>query len=377
MTEQVGKIPEDALQDLALDAQDSVGTVVQLVDTVHRHKLAAKTNQVALATEVYNLKQKHKSLKKGSQALVKAQKKGKAGPLGGIAREITATLFPSRQSNEVSEESEKASAPPMEKEEERNESPPSYEDPEGEAEANVTYAELDAARTEWTRRTRRAEARDHLAKRTEERVGNRINDSPAAQRVMEEACKRAQEAWREAGQAENEYQRMRLKYEKEERERRQSEGLCGPDISGPSHECGSRASTPSAPSVEIITGYQGGKQQVIIQDRQKQNQGSPSEQPHEAIYPDLRGEDEEGSLTFGGMTIPKQTQQSTPKIKKEEGMATITPAMDMWHAGTQHPLQIRDIRRVVIPLIPGNEIAWAVLTEQAVRRGKKPCSCRH
>jgi len=34
-------------------------------------------------------------------------------------------------------------------------------------------------------------------------------------------------------------------------------------------------------------------------------------------------------------------------------------------------LRIQDIRRVVIPLIPGNEIAWAVLTKQAVARGKQ------
>ena len=298
MTEKVDKIPEDALQDLAMDAQDSVGTVVQLVDTVHRHKLA----------------------------------------------------------------------PPMEKEEEKNEPPPSYEDPEGEAEANVTHAELDAARTEWTRRTRRAETRDLLAKRAGERVNEGINDSPAAQRVMEEACRRAQEAWNEAGKAETEYQQMRLEYEKEERERRQNEGLCGPDMSGRSQEYGSRASTPS---VEIVTGYKNGKQQVIIQDRQQHNQVSSSEQKHGAIYPNLRGEDDEGSLTFGGVTIPKQMQQSTPKPRKEEETAKATSAIDMLHTGTQHPLQIRDIRRVVIPLIPGNEIAWAVLTEQAVRRGKE------
>jgi len=148
MVEKLGKVSEKALRELAMDAQDSVGTVVELVDTVHRHKLAAKTSQVALDTEVYNLKQKHKSLKKGSQALVKSQRKGKSGPLGGIAREITATLFPSKHvSEQLSEGKEKASAPPMDAKEEDNEAPPSYEEPDADVEANVTNAEVDAARS--------------------------------------------------------------------------------------------------------------------------------------------------------------------------------------------------------------------------------------
>jgi len=60
MAEKEEKQREEFLRDMALKAQDSVGTVVELVDTVHRHKLAAKTNQVALSTEVQNLKERHK-----------------------------------------------------------------------------------------------------------------------------------------------------------------------------------------------------------------------------------------------------------------------------------------------------------------------------
>ena len=169
MAEKVDKVREEALRELAMDAQGSVGTVVELVDTVHRHELAAKTNQVALATEVYNLKQKHKSLRKGSQALVKAQKKGKSGPLGGIAREITATLFPSKHTNEQqSSEKEKASAPPMDEEEGKNEPPSSYEEPD--AEANVTCAEVDAARDEWKRRTDKATDKELATSRTAKQV---------------------------------------------------------------------------------------------------------------------------------------------------------------------------------------------------------------
>jgi len=48
--------------EMVMEAQDSVETVVELIDAVHRHKLAAKTNQVALCTEVHNLKERPQKL---------------------------------------------------------------------------------------------------------------------------------------------------------------------------------------------------------------------------------------------------------------------------------------------------------------------------
>ena len=367
MTEKVGKVPEDALQDLALDAQDSVGTVVQLVDTVHRHKLAAKTNQVALATEVYNLKQKHKSLKKGSQALVKAQKKGKAGPLGGIAREITATLFPSKQSNGASEESEKASAPSMEKEEERNEPPPSYEDPEGEVEANVTSAEVDAAREEWTRRTNKAADKQLEATNKAQQTANVSGrgfgtyDSPEVAGIR----KKAQKAWDKAEEARQQYHQLRLQFQQEQQELCRAAGECGPEHP---ESRDSRRSSESCPSMEVINEYKNGHRQVIIQERQKHDPWS-SEQMNGSLYPNLNMEKEERDLTFGGVPIPKKKEHSTPngpqQPKKE------CKAEDIGPMCAQNQLRIQDIRRVVIPLVRSNEIAWAVLTGQAVRRVKE------
>jgi len=53
-----------SLRAQALDTQQSVEAVTKLVDAVHRHKIAAKTSQVALTTEVNELKRKHQRLKK-------------------------------------------------------------------------------------------------------------------------------------------------------------------------------------------------------------------------------------------------------------------------------------------------------------------------
>jgi len=356
MTDKADKIQEDALQDLAMDAQDSVGTVVQLVDTVHRHKLAAKTNQVALATEVYNLKQKHKNLKKGSQALVKAQKKGKAGPLGGIAREITATLFPARHANESQAESEKASAPPIEKEEDRDEPPPSYDEPNDEAEANVTRAEVDTARDEWRQRVSRAQTKDEMTARAEEQAQRLAKGgfSPHIEQTVVNARIKAREAWEKVEEARNTYEHLLMEFRQEEEQARRDAGLCGP----------SKASVPdkdtssddgSKHSVEITEGCHNGKRQVIIRQRQEPDQGRTSAG---SIYPTLprRGEQEESSQCKEGQ-----------EIRIDEG-SMVTECETPIHA--PHPLQIREIRRVVIPLIPGNEIAWAVLTEQAVRRVK-------
>jgi len=369
MTEKVDKIPEDALQDLALDAQDSVGTVVQLVDTVHRHKLAAKTNQVALATEVYNLKQKHKSLKKGSQALVKAQKKGKAGPLGGIAREITATLFPSKHLNEtLLEEEEKASAPPMDMKEEENELPPSYEGPDVEAQANVTSAEVDAARYEWVRQSTKAADKERIAEMRAHEVGGTSGASFATKGTQEvaNALRKAQKAWDKSEEARIRYHQLQREFQEEEQQLRRAAGECGPDLSEPSRE--RRGSNESTPSVEVIQGHKEGRKQVVIRDR---SEGSPSlgdTQKQGLLYPTLNLNEEPSDLTFGGLLIPKKDAHSTPKetcqVKDEEG----THSLPM---GAQNQLRIQDIRRVVIPLVPGNEIAWAVLTGQAVRRVKK------
>jgi len=42
-----------------------------------------------------------------------------------------------------------------------------------------------------------------------------------------------------------------------------------------------------------------------------------------------------------------------------------------WGVGKNTPLRIQDLKRVVIPLVPGNEIYWAIITEPVVKRGRQ------
>jgi len=370
MTEKVDNKTEKALRELAMDAQESVGTVVELVDTVHRHKLAAKTSQVALNTEVYNLKQKHKSLKKGSQALVKAQKKGKTGPLGEIAREITATLFPSKHLNEtLLEEKEKASAPPIDAKKEGKEAPPSYEEPDAEAQANVTSAEIDAARQEWMWKSTRAADKEREAEKKAQEIAERSGSSFATRETREvaDALRRAQGAWDKSEKARIRYQQLQQEFQEEEQELRRAAGECGPAQTGAG--CERRGSGESTPSVEVVHEHKDGRKQVVIHEKSGCNPDSSHIQEQGSLYPVLDSNSEQCDLTFGGMTIPRKEVHSTPReggrLKKEE------EALNTLSLGAQNQLRIQDIRRVVIALTPGNEIAWVVLTRQAAARVKQ------
>ena len=371
MMKQTEELSEKALRELAMEAQDSVEAVVGLVDTVHRHKLAAKTSQVALNTEVYNLKQKHKSLKKGSQALVKAQKKGKAGPLGGIAREITATLFPSKHP-EMTPEVE-ASAPSLKDMEGKDESPPSYEEQIEEVEANVTRAELDKAKNEVRFETSKAEIREDLAKKVEARMEAKLaagEASPGTRLSMEEARRQANIAWGAVERAEQHYQTLRHEYEKEEQERREKDGHCGPVTTMDEPGILGRAGTPS---VDVCSGYEDGKRQVLIQERQGYNQSQGTLQQPGSLYPQLNLKDEQqwNVLSRNGSPFPKQEPYWKDEARSGRMGEGIKLAAGIGSTHVQAPLQIREIRRVVITLIPGNEIAWATLTQQTVKRVKE------
>jgi len=84
---------KDGLCDQALDAHQTAEKIAGLVESVHRHKVVAKTQELALAGEVGKLGQKHKNLKKCAKALMKSQKKSKDDSLLEIARQVTTTLL--------------------------------------------------------------------------------------------------------------------------------------------------------------------------------------------------------------------------------------------------------------------------------------------
>jgi len=190
------------------------------------------------------------------------------------------------------------------------------------------------------------------------------------------AQRRAQDAWDNVHRAEEEYHQLCLEFKQEDQALRQAAGLCGPERTPHS----SVSESSSRPSVEVLTKDRNGKEQVILRERSQYNPWQTSTGKDQVtLYPTLQmGKDgkllpeyekEPSELSFKGLPTPKKEDKDEPtKVQEDQTKATSIVDQTMH---TSPPLRIQDIKRVVIPLIPGNEVAWAILTEQAVKRGKK------
>jgi len=150
MSKQGDNTMETALREQALDTQQSVEVIAKLVDAVHRHTIAAKTSQVAIATEVNELKQKRQKYTKNAKVLEKAQKKGKTGKLGEMVKDNMQCLF-----NKSPKEDSSVKKPSATTTVENDEPAPYYETA---IEANVTKAEPAAAKENWL--NKKEEARE-------------------------------------------------------------------------------------------------------------------------------------------------------------------------------------------------------------------------
>jgi len=256
------------LREKALDTQRSVGVVTELVDAVHRHTLAAKTSQVALTTEVNELKNKHKKFTKCAKALVKKQKKGKTGTLGEIAKEITGNLFHKNDQEQRGKEGEVKNQPSAPVADENNEPPPSYD---MRVEANVTDAELAKGKEEWAVSVMQARKEATRLRQVQTAVlGKAGGPSVVGMRMLDEREKNLDELQDAAIAAKIRYDRLKEEYAKE---------------------------------------------------REAERKG------------------------FSIATTPGQYE---PVEKR---------------------LRIQDMKRVMIPLVPGQKIPWATLMEQVVNRG--------
>jgi len=148
---------ETALREQTLDTQQSVEAVAKLVDAVHRQKIAAITSQVALTTEVNELKKKYQKYK----ALDKAQKKGKTDKLGEKVKDITHCFF-----NKSSKENPSFKNPSTTTTVDNDEPSPSYEPA---TEANVTETELAASQEKWLKKAEEAREEGVIFTKDEER----------------------------------------------------------------------------------------------------------------------------------------------------------------------------------------------------------------
>jgi len=334
------------LREQALDTQRSVGVVTELVDAVHRHKIAAKTSQVALTTEVNELKQKHKRFTKNAKALVKAQKKGKIGTLGEMAKDITDNLF-----NKGPKESPSPKDPTAPIAVENEEPPPSYELP---AEANVTEAEVAASKAKWHEKVDEVRERNQiLRKEKETQMRQRgAGASELSQRMIEEHEKMVNNARDEAIKAKEDYEALRREFELEE------EGSSlNPYVSSNPHVSPGSYGRPSpyqrsGETLERDLVEPGGRRVKIIERDLTATRRSaadwsgvslPRARPRK-LYPTLPDSDDEESRN------PDDDPEPEP-------------------APVEKRLRIQDMKHVMMPLVPGQEIAWATLMEQLVNRG--------
>ena len=367
MAEKPNEEKRNELREKALATQHSVGIVTELVGEVHRHKLAAKASGAALATEVNELKSKNKSFAKCAKALVKSQKKGKTGTLGDIAKEITGTLFrngDTESANKNEELGKQPSAPML------DEAPPAYK-----VEANITEAELNLEKEKWAVSVAQAKNEAQKLRQLKESMlqGRDKPLTTIGQRVLEEREMMLNNLQNDAIAAKENYNRAKQAYEQEkteiltgyggfrsdsinvlpggiypplpdsddEKSKDGTEGQCIPNDSQPLFETidvtGTPNKTDELPGSPLRT--------LIPVDKSRPIYSRP-EPPNliEKMYPDLKEETEEG-----------ETKNQYGKERPTE------------HA--EKRLRIQDMKRLMIPLIPGNEIPWATLMESVVNRG--------
>jgi len=377
MTEKETDEKRNELREKALAAQHSVGVVTELVGEVHRHSLAAKASGAALATEVNELKNKNKSFTKCAKALVKSQKKGKTGTLGDIAKEITGNLFHKSEAELTGKDKELGKQPsaPLLKE-----APPSYD---MKVEANVTEAELNREKEKWALSVVQARNEAQKLRDLKTRI-QQGKDEPTTigQRMLEEKEIILNNLQNDAIAAKENYDRLKQAYEREREGIMTGFGgfkgysvtvtpggnyppLPDSDEEGSEHEesankderCIPNKSQPLFETIECLE-IQETPKGVTTGTTTRINDlpGSPirtlmptdkqPEQPNllKKIYPNLQEEKELGEINeLGVMTRP------TEPIEKR--------------------LRIQDMKRVMIPLAPGNEIPWATLMESVVNRG--------
>ena len=367
-SEEVGD--SNNLREKALDTQRSVGVVTELVDAVHRHTLAAKTSQVALTTEVNELKNKHKKFTKCAKALVKNQKKGKTGTLGEIAKEITGNLFHKDGQEQKDKEGELKKQPSAPIPDENDEAPPSYE---GRAEANVTEAEVAQGSAKWTEHVMNVrESATKLEALREKIMNTRGGPSTFGINTLEEKERELEKMRDAAITAKMQYDRLKLDYDREREQERHSHSITATPgqfsrvIPG---SAPARLYTPrrdqeiNMPGVERSP--QGSEDEGSASDSGSARSSLPSEKSGKGQSSQARRKvnikEGEETENVTNRIYPELPPKDSDKRQTDEEMRPLSPAPDK-------KLRIQDMKRIMMPLVPGQEIPWATLMERLTNR---------
>jgi len=339
----------NGLCEQALDAQQSAGKIAELVDSVHRHKIVAKTQELALAGEVSKLGKKHKGIKKCAKALMKAQKKGKNEPLLEMAQRLTDTLMSKTEGAEanISEEikgkkDEDPPQPSAPRQEDTGDLPPSYD---SQIEANVTEAELGLAREKYA--AAKADAQMKEVRKENWRIAlqaQRNGITKDEEDIMRRNEEEADEAQMRLQVAKGEYEMARRDYSIEQHM-----------ISGTE-----RSVTGFSQQSKRSIGDTSKRGEKYPGERRTESKTSdPNESPkgYKKLYPPLR---ESSRIRDSDETESEEGYQALPP---RGGRDENKPAL--------RGLTIQNLKRLMIPLAVGQEVTWATLMEQLMQKGKR------
>ena len=386
MTEKESDQKKNELREKVLAAQQSVGVVTELVGEVHRHNLAAKASGAALATEVNELKNKNKSFTKCAKALVKSQKKGNTGTLGDIAKEITGNLFHKSNPEQNGKEKDLGKQPSAPLFNEKDEAPPSCD---LRVEANVTEADVNRGKEEWALSVVRARSEAPKLRDLKATVQQGKNEpTTIGMRMLEEREKILNNLQNDAIAAKENYERLKRAYEREREEVMTSFGgfsgysvtttpggpyqpLPASDNEGSEHEAlecenekGTQTRTESVFGDEECPEITETPKRVTIgaTTRIDDLPGSPERilMPIDTSRPEYSRPLQTNLLK---KIYPDLTEREETKEPQEQDETERSPEP------VEKRLRIQDMKRVMIPLVPVNEIPWATLMESVVNRG--------
>jgi len=340
----------DGLCDQALDAHQTAEKIAGLVESVHRHKVVAKTQELALAGEMGKLGQKHKNLKKCAKALMKSQKKSKDDSLLDIARQVTTTLLEKKEGAEVniteaSKDRENTVSPSAPDWLDIAEPPPSYQP---KAEANVTEVELGIAREKYAAAETEARAREtrkHNWQMAIEAKKDGITQEEEQIRQRNEEA--ANEARMRAVIAKGEYENLRRDFSIEQHMRSGIER----SATGFSHEL-------SQGPIEIRENYKpSGKLRGWGEKEPSPIKPDEVSGGYKKLYPPLR----------------KSSEISDTDEERSEAEYPLLPRRRLQDGDVTEikRLRIQDMKRLMTPLLAGQEVTWATLMEQLMCKGKE------
>jgi len=337
----------DGLCDQALDAHQTAEKIAGLVESVHRHKVVAKTQELALAGEVGKLGQKHKNLKKCAKALMKSQKKSKDNSLLEVARQVTTTLLDKKEEAEANiteavKARERVVSPSAPDWLDVVDPPPTYQP---KAEANVTEAELGVARERYAEAEAEARAREARRHNWQMAIETKKDGvTREEEQIRQQNEEAANEARMRAVIAKGEYENLRRDYSIE----RQLQSGVERSATGFSHE----SRQEPRKSYESSGKIQGWERKEPSPIKPEEISGG-----YKKLYPPLRKSSEISD------TDEERSEAEYPLLPRRRMQDEIEPGAKR--------LRIQDMKRLMTPLLAGQEVTWATLMEQLVCKGKE------